>query len=480
MRELVAGLAIESLTEEKDISTEIKGISIDTRQLEPKELFIALVGHDSDGHRYLKEAARSGAAALLIEKSRKDKIPPGLDIPVFVCQDTREILPKLLEKFYGVPSDKLRLIGITGTNGKTTTTHLLESIFKTAGETTGLIGTIVRRFAGRAWKADRTTPSVVENYRCLSEWADRGCTVAIMEVSSHGLEQGRVEGLSFAAGGFTNLSRDHLDYHENMEQYYRAKRKLFEQSDKKIACSDDDYGLRLAEELSAKTAGKTGDYRVEELEANLTGISFKLITPSGSKLSLSSSLTGLFNYKNISLAAAVALELGVAPADVSEGVSACEGVPGRCEKVLEAPAVFVDYAHTAEAMENLITSIKPLVEGKIIVVFGAGGDRDRGKRPDMGKVASDLADYSVLTSDNPRGEEPRQIFADVVGGMQGNENYHIEADRGQAIREAITMADEKDTVLIVGKGHETEQIIGERVIPFDDASVAREVASTLG
>ncbi|MFP4686636.1 MAG: UDP-N-acetylmuramoyl-L-alanyl-D-glutamate--2,6-diaminopimelate ligase [bacterium] len=477
IEKLIDGLPVFALANKN--SPEITGISIDTRQLQEGELFIALPGYDSDGHEFLKQAVKAGAAALLIEKDKKEKLPSDNQLPVYDCECTRKILIQLLQRFYGNPSEELCLIGITGTNGKTTTTHLLETIFSTAGEKTGLIGTIARRFDGRSWKADRTTPSVVENYRCLHDWADSGCRVAVMEVSSHGLEQGRVKGLSFAVSGFTNLSREHLDYHDDMEDYYRAKKKLFLQSDKNVICTEDEYGRRLAGELDALSVGKNGDYRVEDIRSDLNGTDFKLVNPEGVELFLESPLTGLFNYKNIALAAAIAWEAGVEPEMVSRGIAACPGIRGRCEKVLAEPAVLVDYAHTADAMENIIGSIKPLVDGKLIVVFGAGGDRDRGKRPEMGAVAARLADYSVITSDNPRSEDPLRIIDDILVGMEGN-NHLVEPDRGQAIRRAIARASRNDTVLILGKGHETEQVVGERVIPFDDASVAREVAESLG
>ncbi|MGM0380394.1 MAG: UDP-N-acetylmuramoyl-L-alanyl-D-glutamate--2,6-diaminopimelate ligase [bacterium] len=473
--ELVSGLEIEFT---RDVS--IDGIKTDTRKIEGADLFVALSGHDADGHQYLAEAAEAGAAAVLIDKDKKNFLPDNFPLPVLTASPPEALIVPLLQKFYGNPSQDLTLLGVTGTNGKTTTTHILEAILQAQGESTGLIGTIACRFNGEVDKSvETTTPSVAENYRRLSEWANRGGTAVVMEVSSHGLVQGRVEGLSFAAAGFTNLSRDHLDYHENMEDYYRAKKILFDQSKIKVASVGDEYGRRLVKEEGAVGVGLEGNYRVSDRESSLGGVRLRLETPAGDILNLNSNLTGTFNYENIALAAAIALELEVDPEIVEAGVKNCKNIPGRCERISDSPGVIVDYAHTSSAMENVIKSLKPLVEGEIICVFGAGGDRDRGKRPKMGAVADEFADYSIVTSDNPRSEDPEQIIEEIVSGMQNN-NHHVEVDRGQAIRGALERATPEDLVLIVGKGHETQQVIGDRVIDFNDAGVAREVLQTLG
>ncbi len=472
---LVQGLDINY---DRDIK--VRGIKTDTRKIEEGDLFVALSGHQTDGHDYLAEAARAGASAVLIAEEKTNHLPEEFSIPFLTTSNPETKLPPLLQKFYGNPSRELTLIGITGTNGKTTTTHILESILKAQGESTGLIGTVACRFNGEVDQSvETTTPSVAGNYRRLSEWADRGGTAVVMEVSSHGLVQGRVEGLSFAAAGFTNLSRDHLDYHDSMEDYYRAKKILFEQSEIKVTCVDEQYGRRLAEEENATRVGVEGDYKIIDKQSSLEGVELELQTPGSEILELESGLTGLFNYKNISLAAAIALELGVDEQAVKKGISNCARIPGRCERVSRRPGVIVDYAHTASAMENVIESLKPLVEGRLICVFGAGGDRDQGKRPRMGAVAERLADYSIVTSDNPRSEDPETIIDQILEGMKDG-SHHVQIDRGQAIREALVEASDDDLVLIVGKGHETEQVIGDRVIEFNDAGVAREVLQTLG
>jgi UDP-N-acetylmuramoyl-L-alanyl-D-glutamate--2,6-diaminopimelate ligase len=462
------------LAVEGDESCELSGISIDTRKLDPGDLFVAVVGHDEDGHRYLQDAVDQGAAGVLVQPEN-DHPTDHLSVPVFQTENTRELLPDLLPSVYGDPSSELKLIGVTGTNGKTTTTHLIETILKSSNESTGLIGTIERRFAGESNKGDCTTPSIVDTYELLRDWSDRGATAVVMEVSSHALEQGRVRGLIFATASFTNLSQDHLDYHGSMEEYYKAKKKLFEQSKRNVIYSDGEYGQRLVEELDAVSVGQEGDYRVKDPSVSLDGITFELKRPDGGSVQLRSPLTGLFNYKNIALATAVGLENGISAEDVRAGLANCENVPGRCERLEGPPRVIVDYAHTPDALENVLTGLGPIVDGRTLCVFGAGGDRDRGKRPKMGRIATEEADYAIVTSDNPRSEPPEAIIDDILGGMNGRTNYHVQADRGQAIREGIERAGDDDLVLVVGKGHETEQVIGDRVIPFEDRAVAEEV-----
>ncbi len=457
----------------------VSGIRIDTRKLQPGELFVALQGQRRDGHDYLSRAIEAGAGALLIEPRGRDRLPSSPDLPVLETDDPRQVLPSLLERFYGNPSDDLLLAGVTGTNGKTTTTHLLASVFEAAGESVGLIGTIAWRFKGEDVKGPSTTPSVVENFRRLTEWSREGATAVVMEVSSHGLDQGRVRGLQFDVGGFTNLSQDHLDYHRDMESYFETKVRLIDRSDRKVAYAEGEYGGRLARRGDVVSVDEQGDYRVEDPRVGIEGIRLTLHTPGGETMDLRSPLTGLFNYRNVALAAAMAHQVNVDTDAIVRGIRQCTGVPGRCERLEGPPTVVVDYAHTPDAMDNVIDSLKPLVDGRLICVFGAGGDRDRGKRPRMGSIAARGADYAVVTSDNPRSEPPESIIDDILAGMQGTENYHVQVDRGQAIREAIQRAEEDDLVLIVGKGHETEQVIGDRVIPFEDRAVAREVLETL-
>ncbi len=469
---------VRDLPVEGESDADVAGIAIDTRKLQPGELFVARPGADGDGHDYLRDAVEAGASALLVNRDRQgldlpdETNPP---VPVLRTPDTNRILPELLERFYGRPSEDLLLAGITGTNGKTTTSYLLRAILEAEGRTTGLIGTIERRFEGDERPLRCTTPSLVESVRCLQDWSRAGASAAVMEVSSHGLDQGRVRSLDFSVAGFTNLSQDHLDYHGDMESYYRAKRRLFELARRGVSWADDEYGARLARETGAVTVGEGGDYTVRDPHVELEGIALILQRPSGDALELRSPLTGLFNYKNVALAAAMALEAGVEPEAVVDGVRACDSVPGRCERLPGPPHAVVDYAHTPHAMENVLGSLRPLVDGELICVFGAGGDRDVTKRPRMGRIAAERADYAIVTSDNPRSESPQAILDDILEGMDGRSNYHVQEDRGQAIREGLERAGEEDLVVIVGKGHETEQVYGDRVLPFDDREVTREV-----
>jgi UDP-N-acetylmuramoyl-L-alanyl-D-glutamate--2,6-diaminopimelate ligase len=472
--QLVDGLPIDG-----GGSVSPRDISIDTRSLGEGDLFVAREGHDTDGHNFLAQAVEEGASALLIDRDKTQQLPSDTTIPVLKTDDTGSVLPELLHRFYGEPSRELTLVGVTGTNGKTTTTHLLKSILEAESFSTGLIGTIAHQFQGEETKGDTTTPSIVENYRRLREWSDHGADAVVMEVSSHGLDQGRVEGLSFDVGVFTNLSQDHLNYHGSMENYFEAKRRLITMSEVGVSYADDEYGRRLIEEDDAVGVGETGEYKVTDSSVGLDGIAVELHTPTDQQITLNSPLTGLFNWKNISLAAVAGHELGLEWDTIQKGIRACDSIPGRCERLEGPPQVIVDYAHTPDAMDNVIDSIHPLVDGELICVFGAGGDRDRTKRPKMGRIAAEKADWSVVTSDNPRSEPPMQIIEDILEGMNGAKNYDVEEDRGQAIRHAIERAGEKDLVLIVGRGHETEQIIGDRVIPFKDKSVAEEVIASL-
>jgi len=314
----------------------------------------------------------------------------------------------------------------------------------------------------------------------VRSWVDRGADAVVIEVSSHGLEQGRVRGLEFDVGIFTNLSQDHLDYHGSMENYFQAKRILLTQSRIPVVYAGDSYGQRLIEEFDAVSVGEDADYEIRQPRVGLEGIECVVRTPGGEDVELKSSLTGLFNYKNISLSATAALELDCGVDVVRRGIQNCEYIPGRCERLEGPPPVIVDYAHTPDALENVISSLQPLVDKRLICVFGAGGDRDRGKRPKMGRIAEEEADYSIVTSDNPRSEPPMEIIEDILEGMNGRTNYQVEVDRGQAIRKAIQEATREDLVLIVGRGHETEQSVGDRKIPFEDSTVAREVLESVG
>jgi UDP-N-acetylmuramoyl-L-alanyl-D-glutamate--2,6-diaminopimelate ligase len=478
----------------------INGLAYDSRQVKPGYLFVALRGHNRDGHNYLEDALEKGAVALVGERFL------GIEENVTKVRvnDSREALSSLSIQFYSHPFDGLNLIGITGTNGKTTTSYLLESILTSAGANPGVIGTINYRYSGKTHPAPVTTPESLDLMRFLREMADDGVTDVIMEVSSHALDQKRTEGCPFKVAIFTNFSRDHLDYHHTMEDYFRAKSLLFSdllgngQSHKNIAIlnMDDPKGVELAAltEAEIMTYGLRGvcDVRAESIEADKAGLKGELMTRRGNR-TFQSPLIGEINVYNILAASAAAIALDIDVDGVVEGIARLERVPGRLEPVQNKRGltIVVDYAHTPDALLKALRDVRPLIKGKLITVFGCGGDRDKGKRPEMGRVAGENSDLVFITSDNPRSEEPISIIEQIEKGAQesgmkrieGSSNhrrktlgYIMEADRETAIHQAISEADKEDLVLIAGKGHEDYQIVGGERRHFDDREVAALVA----
>ncbi len=487
---------------------EITGLAYDSRRVEPGMLFAALPGSTADGHHYLAAAAGAGAVAALVER-----VQPGLaDFCQVQVEHSRRALARAACAFYGHPSRGLTLVGITGTNGKTTVSWLVESILAQGGKT-GLVGTVEVRFAGRRRPAEHTTPQSVDLQALLAEMAGAGVQAVVMEVSSHALEQQRVEGTAFDLALFTNLSRDHLDYHGDMESYWQAKRRLFFEllpqarragkDPAAVICSDDARGRELARELAEKgirvlTYGLEPGARVQgrDLQGDLEGGRVTMCWPQG-ELELRTALVGRYNLQNCLAAGAAGLALGLEPGSIRAGIRALAGVPGRLERVAGPPgrpAVFVDYSHTPEALAGALEVLRPLTRGRLWCVFGAGGDRDRGKRPLMGRAAGRGADLVVLTSDNPRSEDPLAIMAMIEPGLlaagcsrlQAGQpprpgGYLAEPDRARAIALALREAGPDDVVLIAGKGHEDYQIIGRRKLPFDDRrEAARHLAAGEG
>jgi len=474
----------------------IDGLAYDSRQVKPGYLFVALGGHTRDGHDYLLDALEKGAVALVGERF------PGIgeNVTKVRVNDSREALSRLSIQFYSHPFDGLNLVGITGTNGKTTTSYLLESILTTAGANPGVIGTINYRYSGKTHPAPVTTPESLELMRFLREMADDGVTDVIMEVSSHALDQKRTEGCPFKVAIFTNFSRDHLDYHHTMADYFKAKSLLFSdllgngQSHKNIAIlnMDDPKGVELAALTKAEimTYGLRGvcDVRAESIAADKAALKGELMTPQG-KRTFQSPLIGEINVYNILAASAAAIALDIDLDSVVEGIERLERVPGRLEPVRNKRGltIVVDYAHTPDALLKALRDVRPLIKGKLITVFGCGGDRDRGKRPEMGRVAGEHSDLVFITSDNPRSEEPMSIIGQIEKGVresgmkriEGSSNhrrkalgYIMEVDRETAIHQAISEADKEDLVLIAGKGHEDYQIVGGERRHFDDREVA--------
>jgi UDP-N-acetylmuramoyl-L-alanyl-D-glutamate--2,6-diaminopimelate ligase len=463
---------------------EIVGLAYDSRRVEAGTLFFCVSGFQLDGHDFATAAIEAGAAALVVER------PLGLGVPELLVDSSRAAMGPLAARFYGEPSSELRVIGVTGTNGKTTTAYLMRSLLQATGEHCGLLGTVESRIAGSSRPAARTTPEAVDlqaDFRAMLDGGERYCA---MEVSSHALELGRTESVSFAAAVFTNLTQDHLDFHETMEDYFQAKRRLFV-STKGLAPGlavvnlDDRYGRRLAAELGdVVTFGidTDADYMAHDLQIDLTGSRLQLSTPEGAR-SLSLPLAGRFNVSNALAALAATHALGADLDTLLAALARGVRVPGRVELVDGGQnfAVLVDYAHTPDSLHNVLSTAREVGRGRVICVFGAGGDRDRGKRPLMGHVGANLADVLVITSDNPRSEDPDAIIAEIIVGVEGASRPHgappvvVEVDRRAAIDRAIALAQPGDVLVIAGKGHEQgQEFAGGVKVPFDDVTVARE------
>jgi UDP-N-acetylmuramoyl-L-alanyl-D-glutamate--2,6-diaminopimelate ligase len=486
--DLLEGLAGFEL--KADPTLEVRSIAYDSRRVEAGSAFFAIAGENDDGHRFVPDAIERGAAAIVSERQAPADLVTAkakwVRVPAI-----RRALSQASRNFYGHPERLLRLVGITGTNGKTTTAYLMESMFKAAGLPGGLFGTIEYHVAGRTLPATNTTPESLDLAKYLREAVQSGAQTAVMEVSSHALAQERVWGIPFAAAVFTNLTRDHLDYHDTMEEYFRAKRRLFEglgtpPPEVAVINVDDSYGERLLELSLPRiiTYGTRAEamVRAKRFVADASGIKAQLVTPEG-PLEIDSKLTGRPNLMNVLAAVATAQALGISRNAIQAGINALRLVPGRFERIEAGQRflVLVDYAHTDDALRNALATARELTRGRLTVVFGCGGDRDRSKRPLMGEAAGSLADFIVLTSDNPRSEDPLTIMNDALVGLQRTgKPYALEVDRAEAIRRALEQGREGDAVIIAGKGHETYQIFKDRTVPFDDREVARQALEGLG
>jgi UDP-N-acetylmuramoyl-L-alanyl-D-glutamate--2,6-diaminopimelate ligase len=481
------------------IDGEVASVCYDSRKCKEGSLFVAVPGFKSDGHDFINSAVAAGAKYIVVEKEMP--VPEG--ITVIEVRDARRALGLLGRNFYRNPSSELCIIGVTGTNGKTTTTFLLESILKSAGARPGVIGTINYRYGNNILPAPNTTPESLDLQRILREMADAGVSHVIMEVSSHALDLGRVDDCQFQAGIFTNLTQDHLDYHKTMEEYFQAKKRLFEMlvkggnGAKSILNIDDPWVARLQKEMPDSfltcAIDHTADFSVFDIQLSVHGIKTQIQTQ-GESFAIQSPLIGKFNLYNILSAVSTAYALKIPVTAIQDGIKGLKNIPGRMEKVSFAgePSVFVDYAHTDDALRRALQNIAEFKEKRVITVFGCGGDRDSGKRPLMGKVAVEYSDLTILTSDNPRSENPATIIGQIEQGINGfcrryspeeldngiisrEKGYCIIADRRAAIHTAIALAGSSDIVLIAGKGHENYQIIGNEVLTFDDRVVSREI-----
>ena len=496
--ELLTALEIKKTLPPDKLEREVKDITYDSRKVKPGSLFVAVRGFHSDGHQFISQAIQRGAMGIIAEERIIDK--GGSAIPVINVSNSRTALAGLAAAFFGHPSRKLKLIGITGTKGKTTTSYLVKSIIEAAGYTTGLIGTIGYHVGHKIYPAPNTTPESLDIQQLLGEMVDAGAGYCVMEVSSHALALGRTCGCEFESAVFTNFQQDHLDFHKDKESYFRAKLLLFTglAPDKKTVVNADDavsqeiikrrklavYTFGMSAQADIRPTGKIGH--------SISGLAFSAHTPSGI-IVVESPLVGRYNVYNILAAIGVGIAMGFKTDVIAKGIKSMQSVPGRMEKVDEGQAfeVIVDYAHTEDSLASLLEAVRAMTKGRVITVFGCGGDRDRTKRPKMGLSAVQGSDVAIVTSDNPRSEDPLEIIREIEAGLtgigvkissteaelpssSGEKPYYVIPDRRDAVAAAVRMARVGDVVVLAGKGHEDYQIIGDRKIHFDDREIVRE------
>jgi UDP-N-acetylmuramoyl-L-alanyl-D-glutamate--2,6-diaminopimelate ligase len=469
----------------------VTGVAYDSRRVRPGDLFCAVRGFRTDGHRYVADARARGAVAALVEDW--EAVPA--DLPAIRVPNSRVAMASVAAAFWDHPSRHLWTIGVTGTNGKTTTTHLIRTILEAGGMPTGLTGTVHTLVGAEEWPVERTTPEAPDLQATLARMVERGMRAVVMEVSSHALALARVDGVLYDVGVFTNLTQDHLDFHADFEAYFAAKARLFERlpgSAQKgpvaaVLNADDLWAGRLVGLTRAPVLtyglGGTADARAEDIRLEDTGTAFRAILPDGAAVPVRIPLAGRFNVANALAALTVGHLAGIDPERMAAALAGMSGVPGRFERIDcgQPFAVVVDYAHSPDGIQNVLRAAREVTRGRVVVVFGAGGDRDRTKRPLMGRAAGAVADLVVLTSDNPRSEDPLAILADIEAGVrETTAEYLVEPDRREAIRRAFAGAAPGDIVLILGKGHETYQIFRDRTIHFDDREVSREILGEQG
>ena len=464
-----------------DLSEEVTGISYNSKKTQPNDIFVCLTGEHVDGHEYAEEAAANGARVCMVERRLN------LDIPQIVVDDTTEAIAELSDLFYSSPSQKLNIIGVTGTNGKTTVTHLIQKLFEANGQECALIGTLGHKFfSGDIYRdAKHTTPQAPELQGLFYEINEKCIKNVVMEVSSHALAQHRVDYCDFNGAVFTNLTQDHLDFHITMNNYFKAKAMLFEglvAGDFAVINADDEYAGRFMEVVSPTvnlyTYGikMSADVQAKDVVFNHNGASFNCFVK-GKEYKVNLKMNGMFSVYNVLAALTTALAQGF---DIEKSIKTLEGmggVAGRFEIIVNSPAVIVDYAHTPDGLENVLKTARDITpsDGKLICIFGCGGDRDATKRPKMGRIAEELADKVIVTSDNPRSEDPQQIITDILAGFKSVNNVIVEPDRELAIKEAKKIASPHDVVLVAGKGHEDYQILAHETIHFDDREKVREI-----
>jgi len=457
-----------------DPPVEVCSLALDNRRVQAGSVFFCVRGFTRDGHDFAADAVQRGAVALVVDH------PLGLGVPEVVVDDVRAAMAPAAARLHGDPTATLRVIGVTGTNGKTTTAYLVRALLEAAGHPTGLLGTVKSVIGGEEHEVARTTPEAIDLQAAFAAMREAGDTHCVMEVSSHALALGRADAIHWAAAIFTNLTQDHLDFHPTMEDYFAAKRLLFEaRPDAAVINADDPYGARLAGDLQGVPQVVTfgidapdADLRATEVRSDFAGSTFRV-----AGMQLRSPLPGRFNVLNVLGAIGAASALGVKAETIVAALPAAGRVPGRFEPVEEGQgfAVLIDYAHTPDSLENVLAAARPLTEGRLVCVFGCGGDRDRGKRPQMGEISARIADHTIVTSDNPRSEDPDAIVAEILGGIGDRSGTEAIVDRRAAIDRAIALAQAGDVVVVAGKGHEQGQELADgHKLPFDDVTVARE------
>lgn len=459
---------------------EIAGIYYDSKQLRNGGLFFAIKGSNVNGSEFIDEAIERGAVCVVSE----DDFITFKNVCKVKVKDARKACAVIANNFYQNPSDKMNIVGITGTNGKTTILYLIEAILQQAGRACGTIGTISYKVGERDIPAVNTTPSAIMLQMLLQEMQKAGISFCVMEVSSHSIHQHRIDGVKFNSAIFTNLSGEHLDYHKDMDEYFSVKKRLFDElteDAQAIINVDDDYGMRITADTKARVLTyalrSEAEVKAEDIKYSVKGTYFKVRTPHG-ELNLRAPLIGEYNIYNILAAVSFALSKGIKAKEIEEAVRRFKGAPGRLQRIDRGQdfSVFVDYAHTDDALANVLGALKKLTKRRIITVFGCGGDRDKKKRPRMGKVAAELADFVVITSDNPRSEDPKSIIDDIVKGLpDGFKDYKVSSDRKKAIGLSLAMAEDSDIVLIAGKGHEKYQVLKDTTVAFDDSKIATEI-----
>ena len=478
LKSLLKGLDYEVIKGNEE--SKVQNIRYDNRKIEQGDAFVCVKGFKVDGHSFIGDAIKKGAKTLIVQED----VSVQEDITIIKVRDTRKALAIMSSNYFGNPKDKLKIIGITGTNGKTTSAFIIKSILEKAGFMTGLIGTIANYIGNKKVDAVRTTPESYELHELFKNMVDAGVEYCVMEVSSHSLELDRVYGIQFEEGIFTNLTRDHLDFHKTFENYYNAKFKLFERSNHSIINLDDPYGANIVKDIEERglktkvstfSIEKESDFKAFEIKSHSNGSEFKVNLESIEEFSIN--IPGEYNIYNSLGCIICAYNLNIPMDKIKEGLSDVV-IPGRCELVAKEKnlpySIIIDYAHTPDGLENILSTVKAFTKNRMISVFGCGGDRDKVKRPQMGKIGCELSDIAIITSDNPRSEEPMDIINDIVKPLN-YDNFVIEVNRKEAIRKAMNMALEGDVIVIAGKGHETYEILKDETIHFDEREVVYDI-----